>query len=120
MLGDANAGLGEYINDKNIHGDFIKNANSHLFTAFLEYSGLVLLNRFFALGEPTYEILKESRSIIDYGLTNAKSIVEKFEVLPIHLGASPQTCHKIIRLTLNIGIDKKIISCSIPERRTFR
>ena len=63
------------------------------FTGFLEYSGLALLNRIYALGEPTYEILKERRSIIDYGLTNSKSIVRNFEILPIHVGATPQTCH---------------------------
>ena len=72
------------------------------------------------MGEPTYEILKERRSIIDYGLTNAKSIVKNFEVLPIHLGASPQTCHKIIRLTIKVGINKEIISRSISERQIFR
>ena len=98
MLCDSNARLGEYTKDKNIHGNFIKNSNCNLFTGFLEYSGLILLNRIYALGEPTYEILKERRSIIDFGLTNAKSIVKNFEVLPIHLGASPQTCHKILRL----------------------
>ena len=119
VLCDSNARLGKFTDDRNIHGIHIKNKNCNLFTGFLEYSGLVLLNRIYAFGKPTYEILKERRSIIDYGLTNAKSIIENFEVLPIHLGTSPQTCHKIIRLTLNIGINKEIIPSSISERRIF-
>ena len=52
-------------------------------------------------------VFKERKSIIDYGLTNSKSIVKKNEILPIYLGASPQTCHKIIKLTLNIDMNKK-------------
>ena len=91
ILCDENARLGEFTNDRNINGVLKKNKNCNLFTGFLEYTGLKLLNRSYAFGKPTYEILKEKRSIIDYGLTNAKSIVENFEVLPIHLGASPQT-----------------------------
>ena len=63
---------------------------------------------------------KEKKSIIDYGLTNSKSIVKKNEILPIYLGASPQTCHKVIKLTLNIDMNKKIVSRSITQRRTFR
>ena len=69
LLGDANARLGEFTNDKSIHQIPIKNKNCNLFNAFLEHSGLILLNRINALGKPTYEILKEM-SIIDYGLTN--------------------------------------------------
>ena len=30
------------------------------------------------------------------------------------------TCHKIIKLTLNIDMNKKIVSRSNPQRRTFR
>ena len=71
------------------------------------------------MGEPTYEILKERKSIIDFGLTNAKSTVKTFEILPFHLGASPQTCHKIIKLTLNVGMNKKIED-EVPERQIFR
>ena len=86
----------------------------------MEYSGLELLNRIYTFGKPTYEILKERRSIIDYGLTNAKSTVKNFEILPFHLGASPQTCHKIIKLTLNIGMNKRKKTDYFPERRIFR
>ena len=80
---------------------------------------MILLNKIYALGEPTYEIFKERKSIIDYGLTNSKSIVKMFEILPIHLGPSPQTCHKIIKLTLIICMIENI-SNPIPERRIFR
>jgi len=53
MLCDSNARLGKFTNDLNIHGILIKNKNCNLFTAFLEYSGLELLNRLYTLGEPT-------------------------------------------------------------------
>ena len=117
MLGDSNARLGKFTNVRNIHGIHTKNDNCNLFSGFLEYSGLILLNKIHALGEPTYEILNERRSIIDYGLTNAKSIVNKLEILPTHLGAGPQTCHKIIRPRLNIGMRKIKIPLSLNVKR---
>ena len=45
MLCDSNARLGKFTNDRNIHGILTKNNNCNLFTGFLEYSGLILLNR---------------------------------------------------------------------------
>ena len=59
---------------------------------------------------------KEKKSIIDYGLINSKSFGTKNEILPIHLGASPQTCHKVIKLTLNIDMNKK--DCFTFDSRT--
>ena len=68
MLCDSNARLGKFTNDRNIHGIPIKNNNCNLFTGFLECSGLILLNRIYALGEPTYEIIKKRRFMTDFGL----------------------------------------------------
>ena len=51
---------------------------------------LLYQNRRYAMGEPTYDILKERKSIIDDGLIQ-NVLLKKNEILPIHLGASPQT-----------------------------
>ena len=66
MLGDSNARLGKFTNDRNIYVILTKNDNCNIFSGFLEYSGLTLLNRIYAHGKPTYEILNERRSIIDF------------------------------------------------------
>ena len=52
---------------------------------------LLYQNRRYAMGEPTYDILKERKSIIDDGLIQNVLFKKKNEILPIHLGASPQT-----------------------------
>ena len=79
--------------------DFMK--NKPLFLGFVESCGLTLFNRLFANGVPTYEIPNQKRSIIDFGLTNAVGTVSNFKVLPTILGVSPQTCHKVIELSIN-------------------
>ena len=100
LLGDANARLGSYMDDTNIHGTHISNKNKPLFMGFVEFCGLTLLNKLFARGIPTYEIPKQKRSIIDFGLTNALNTVNNFKVLQLNLGVTPQTCHKVIELSL--------------------
>ena len=78
FLGDANARLGTFTNDLNIHGMPVTNKNKPLFMGFTEYCGLTLLNKTFAKGIPTYEIPKWKRSIIDMGMTNSLRTVMNF------------------------------------------
>ena len=78
LLGDTNARLGSLLKDKDIHGKFITNQNSHLLLNFLEFSGLTILNKVFCSGVPTYEIVNKKRSIIDLCLTNSLNSVEIF------------------------------------------
>ena len=106
LMGDSNARLGEYSQDKNIHGEHISNKNKTLFLGLLDYTGMTLLNKIYALGTPTYEIPGKKRSIIDVALTNKVMIVQNFEILPQILGANAQTCHKIIKLTLRVTTDR--------------
>ena len=82
FLGDSNARLGSYSQDKSIHGQYVSNINKTNFLGFLDYSGLVYLNGIYARGHPTYEIANQKRSIIDVGLTNHISSVRNFKVLP--------------------------------------
>ena len=42
FLGDTNARLGSYSEDKNIHGQYVSNINKTCFLGFLEYSGLIM------------------------------------------------------------------------------
>ena len=105
FLGDTNARLGSYSQDKNVHGQYVSNINKSNFLGFLEYSGLVYLNGIYARGQPTYEIANRKKSIIDVGLTNHLLSVRNFEVLPHILGVNPQTCHKILKLTLTFSQD---------------
>ena len=56
FLGDANARLGIFTNDLNIHGTPVTNKNKPLFMGFTEYCGLTLLNNVFTIGAPKYEI----------------------------------------------------------------
>ena len=116
LLGDTNARLGSFSQDKSIHGQYVSNINKTSFLGFLDYSGLVYLNGIYARGHPTYEIANRKRSIIDVGLTNHILSVRNFEVLPHILGVNPQTCHKILKLTLNFTQD------SLPKNanRGFR
>ena len=105
LLGDSDARLGEYSEDKDINGNFIGNKNKSLFMGLLEYTGLKYLNRIFERGKATYEIWGKKRSIIDAALTNRIKQVENFEVKPQILGANPLTAHKIIQLTLKFNSD---------------
>ena len=57
FLGDSNARLGTYSQDKGINGKYISNNNKSLFLGFLEYTGLIYLNTIYAKGKPTYEII---------------------------------------------------------------
>ena len=54
MLGDSNARLGEYLNDRNMYGNLVSNKNMALLLGFLDYTGMSLLNKAFALGIATY------------------------------------------------------------------
>ena len=101
FLGDSNARLGTYSQDKGINGKYISNNNKSLFLGFLEYTGLIYLNTIYAKGKPTYEISNRKRSIIDVGLTNHILSVKEFDVLPNILGVNPQTCHKVLKLTVD-------------------
>ena len=69
---------------------------------FVEFCGLTLLNKLFARGVPTYEIPKQRRSIIDFGLTNALKTVRNFKVLQLNLGVTPQTCHRVVELSIDV------------------
>ena len=54
FLGDSNARLGLYSQDRNINGQYTSNCNKALFLGFLEYTGLTYLNNIHAKGKPTY------------------------------------------------------------------
>ena len=60
------------------------------------------MNRIYAWGEPTYEIIGQKKSIIDVALSNSLAHIRNFKVRPQMLGASAQTCHKIITLRVNM------------------
>ena len=107
LLGDTNARLGACMNDCNIHGDIKTNRNKSLLMGFLRYTGMICLNRIFARGEPTYEILGKKRSIIDVGITNNISGVKSFRVLPQILGVDAHTSHKILKLTISTKIENQ-------------
>ena len=107
LMGDSNARLGEYSRDMDIHGQLKTNANKTLFLGFLQFSRMKYLNRIYAWGEPTYEILGQKKSIIDVALTNSLADIRSFNVKPQTLGASVQTCHKIITLNVNIKGTKR-------------
>ena len=114
MLGDSNARLGRYLNDRNIHGKLVSNKNKPLLLGFLDYTGLTILNKYFAFGNATYEIPLKKRSIIDICLADKNMNVKNFEVLDSILGYTSQTCHKIIKLTLNISACE-IIKPALPK-----
>ena len=48
-------------------------------------------------------LIEKDLYIIDVALTNHLSSVHSFEVLPHILGVNPQTCHKVLKLTLNFS-----------------
>ena len=84
---------------------------------FTEYCGITLLNNIFAKGIYTYEIPKMKRSIIDMGMTNSLRSVLDFKVLSLNLGVTPQTCHKV--LELSIKIVPKPVEGKIPQVNKF-
>ena len=66
-----------------------------------------------------YEIPNKKISIIDIGLTNSMSSVLNFDVLKSTFGTSCQTCHKLVRLTLETR--GRIASKSaIPKVKRFK
>ena len=103
MLGDTNARLGEYSGDTDIHGNTKMNTNKPLFMGFLQYTGMIYLNRIYAHGIPTYEIWGQKRSIIDVALANNLTNVKLMEIDTEIMGANAQNCHKIIKLTIKIS-----------------
>ena len=103
LLGDTNARLGCYLDDRNLQGMLVSNKNKPLLLGFLDYTGVSILNKSFAFGNATYEIPTKKRSIIDIGFTKEILDVKNFEVLDRVLGCTSQTCHKILRLTLKMS-----------------
>ena len=75
------------------------------------------MNNIFAKGVPTYEIPNLKRSIIDMGMTNSLKNVSEFKVLSLNLGVTPQTCHKVLELSVNISL--KTEKCRILPCRNF-
>ena len=110
MMGDSNARLAVFSQDRAINCKYISNKNKSLFLGFLKFSGLIYLNRCFTLGVPTYEIAGKKRSIIDISLTNHVSSIKSFSILPHILGVNPQTSHKIIKLEIICDAKRKIPS----------
>ena len=70
----------------NANAEIKTNINKPLFLGFLRYTGLICLNRVFARGQPTYEIVGRKKSIIDVCLVNHIGTVKTFKVLPQILG----------------------------------
>ena len=103
FLGDSNVRLGPLLGDKNIHGKNISSKNKPHFLGFLDYTGMHLLNKIFAYGEPTFEIADRRKSIIDLGMASSLHNVLNFKVLPDILGTNIQTCHKIIVLEMEFS-----------------
>ena len=66
LIGDTNARLGIALNDRNYKDQLITNSNKALLTEFLEYSGLVILNKVYCFAQPPDEIPNKRRSIIDF------------------------------------------------------
>ena len=93
MLGDSNVRLGSFLNDRSIHGKHISSKNKPQFMGFLNYTGMHLLNRIYAFGKPTYEILGRKKSIIDLAMASSLNLVSNFEVQPQATGTSIQACH---------------------------
>ena len=63
LLGDSNARLGSFSNDKSISGKYVSNNNKAHFLGFLDYTGLIYLNAIYAEGQPTYETTNRKKSI---------------------------------------------------------
>ena len=118
LVGDTNARLGSFLDDKNLNGKTISNPNKPLFMEFLQYSGLVVLNSQYSKGTPTYEIANKKRSIIDLCLTDSAGLVWDFVVDPTPLGVNSQTCHRALVITLAIGRPERI-AITAPMRATY-
>ena len=118
LLGDSNARLGSFSNDKSISGKYVSNNNKANFLGFLDYTGLIYLNAIYAKGQPTYEIINRKKSIIDVALTNNLNMVQDFRILPNILGVNPQTGHKVLELSIRFvkqrerGTDTEQIGCT--------
>ena len=100
FLGDTNVRLGPLLGDKNIHGKSVSSKNKPHFLGFLDYTGMHLLNKIFAYGQPTFEIANRRKSIIDFGMASSLHNILNFKVLPDILGTNIQTCHKIVVLEI--------------------
>ena len=118
LVGDTNARLGPFLNDRNVHGQLTTNLNKTLFLEFLEYTGLVVLNKLYSEGVPTYEIVNRKRSIIDLCLTSSPESVVDFKVEPKPFGVNCQTCHRALSTTISIRLSARVPATAIP-RRTF-
>ena len=105
-MGDTKARLGSFLCDKDIHGNYVTNPNSPLLSEFLDFSGLIILNKIFCLAIPTYEIVNRKKSIIDMSFTNSLDSVADFSIEQTPLGGNSQTCHK--PLILSISLDPPI------------
>ena len=92
--------MGEFSGDKDINGVTKTNQNKSLLMRLLQYTNLKYLNRIYEIGIPTYEILGQKKSIIDVALTNSIKHVKTFQVKRDIFGASAQTAHKIIQVTI--------------------
>ena len=62
---------------------------------------MIYLNAIYAKGQPTYEIINRKKAIIDVALTNNIAFVQNFKILPNNLGVNPQTCHRVLQLTVH-------------------
>ena len=118
MIGDSNARLGAFTEDRDIHGNLKSNKNKPLFLGFLNYSGMYLINNMYARGQPTYEKAEHKRSIIDFCLTNRLTDIKSFEVLPQILGASAQTSHKVLKLIVTTKTEQ--IRQTEAKKKKFR
>ena len=119
LVGDTNARLGSFLNDRDVRGNCVSNRNCNLLMSFLEYSALTVLNRRWQFGVPTYEIVGKRRSIIDMCFTNSASSVIDFEVLPHFLGLSVQTCDKILATSIRIDCPPPCSKGRCPNTRSF-
>ena len=118
LIGDTNARLGSVLNDRNIHGHLTSNQNKPLLLEFLEYSGLVILNKLYCIGIPTYQIVYQKRSIIDLCLTNSPESVRNFEIEPKSFGVSSQTCHKALTTTILLKLSDRT-PIAAPRRTSY-
>lgn len=102
LMEDTNARLGHLLNDRNVHGQLTTNSNQMHFLDFLQYSGLVILNLKFCIGDPSYEIIGKKCSIIDLGVTNAPETVNNFKIESMPIGVNSQTCHRALTTKISI------------------
>ena len=125
LIGDTNARLGSYSLDRDIHGEFQSNKNKSIFLSFLNYTGLIYLNRRFCKGVPTYEIYGKRKSIIDVCLTNDIGSIHTFEILPNIIGVRPQTSHRVLKLVISQSLEisektnLKVTNCDSKPIRSF-